>query len=613
MISAEELARLPEGPGVYLMKDASGAILYVGKAKNLKKRVRQYYLGTDTRAMIPLLTERTHFIDTVLVSSEKEALLLENTLIKQHWPHYNALLKDDSSFCSLRISNHEWPSCEIVRLRSVPTDRAQYFGPYPSASAARTALDLIQQLFPLRRCSDRELASRTRPCILYDMKRCLAPCVDRCTQEEYDKVVQQVERFLQGKDQAVLQSLREERDLAAENLDFEQAHRLQQILQSLEQVFEEQSVDQPTRFEADVWGIYREGDEVVLAQLFIRNGKLSGLRNHHFQHVLEESDDLVSSILLQIYAETAPPVILLGWDLPDAALLAEILSTQHPVTLSHPKRGHKAQLIEMAQRNAVAGFQRASSHAERQERILSEMQAQLRLTHYPEGIEITDTSHLGGQDSVAVMVCYQDGERATERYRKYILKTALGGDDYEALREVLRRRFRTQADAVLPQLLLIDGGKAHLEVACAILEELNIAAILDVVAIGKESGRHDRGMSQETLWIRDQSQPILLSVHSPLLLFLQRMRDEAHRFAIEFQRSRRGKTSMRSALQSIPGIGPVKRRALLNHFGSVARIRSASIEEWAACPGINRRDLLLLQQWVEGRKPPPIEPSSESL
>lgn len=602
----EELTRFPQEPGVYLMKDAKGEVIYVGKAKNLRQRVRQYFSGHDKREMIPLLLDRVESIETILVSSETEALLLENTLIKQHWPHYNALLKDDRTFYSLRLSRHRWPLLELVRLKGPAADTSRYFGPYPSAWAARNTLDLIQKLFPLRRCSDRELAARVRPCILHDMHKCIAPCVNRCTPEEYKTLVDRVESFLKGQDTLIVDELRAEMQAASEALDFERAQEIYRTLQGLEQVFEEQRVDQARGPDTDVWGLCREGDRVAIAQLYFRGGKLTGAHHHLFERVLEKDEDLVSSLLLQVYEDQAPGALVVPVELSQHEEIRQILAGRRGKSLEliHPKRGDRLALLEMANRNAAATFQRTYEARERHEHMLEELCNAVGLERYPERIEVIDTSHLAGSEGVSVVVSFVDGERSTSDYRKYLLKQTLPGDDYGALREVLRRRFRKgMEDERLPQLIVVDGGQVHLDIAGSILEEVGLAAVVDLVAIAKEEGRHDKGLSQELVWRRHSAEPLRLPTHSPALLFLQKARDEAHRFAIEFQRSRRRTTTIKTALDAIPGIGPVKRQALLRHFGSLSRVKQASSEEWAACPGLNRRDLESLAQWKAAQAP----------
>ena len=602
-----DLARFPQEPGVYLMKDESGGVLYIGKANQLRQRLRQYFSGHDQREMIPHLVAKIETIDTVVVTSEKEALLLEHHLIQKHKPAYNALLKDDSSFPFLRLSNHPWPRLELVRVQGQAKDDGQYFGPYPSAGAARRTMELLQQLFPMRRCSDQELASRSRPCILYDMKRCIAPCVNKCTPVEYAELVGQVERFLKGQDRTIVTQLKKELEEASANLEFERAQQLYDLLRSLEMVFEEQHVHTARGVPTDVWGLYREGDRVAAALLLFREGRLAGARHMVFDSVMESDQELLTTLILQQARMEVPSVILTAIPVDHAPILTEILASygKKQPSIVQPQRGPKHAMVEMAMRNAVAAFQRSHDAEDQRMRCLFDLQQTCHLNELPERIEIFDTSHLSGHDAVSVCVSFLNGEKESGRYRKYILRDTAPGDDYGALRELLLRRFHAnlQTDS-LPQLVIVDGGRGHLEVARRLLEEQQLAAIVDVIAVAKESGRHDRGMSLEKIYITSQEDPICLPVRSSLLLFLQRMRDEAHRFAIQFQRSRRQKRQVRSELLKIPGIGPKKCANLLRHFGSVQRILSAEPDAWAACPGITSRDVSALRTWAETHRTP---------
>jgi len=600
LFNPDTIAGYPTATGVYLMRDTAGAVIYVGKAKNLRQRLKQYFSGHDERAMIPHLLERLADIECIVVSNEHEALLLENNLIKQHWPRYNALLKDDRIFFSLRLTAHSWPAVELVRRRGKAQDRSLYFGPYPSAWAAYQILEVVKQLFPLRRCSDREFAARVRPCILYEMGKCLAPCVQLCSHDEYAALTQKVKLFLKGDDRTVLENLKRDLEAATEALEFERAQIIYKTIQALEHGQQRQSVDQASGKSLDAWGIHREGARVALAQLIFRDGKLIGMETYNFQEIWGDDSELLASVLMQVYTHAAPPLLLLPIALPDCASLEAIFGMQTPVSVRSPTRGELYSLVEMAQRNAAAAFQKQHQATIAREEVLQELQRCCGLDRYPERIEVIDSSHLAGSDAVSVVVSFKDGAPNKAHYRKYILKYTAAADDYGALREVLQRRFRRQKDDIsaTPDLLLIDGGEAHLKLAQEILEELGVAAIIDVIAISKESGRHDKGLNRELIHAPALSKALELPAHAPVLKMLQVMRDEAHRFALEFQRSRRRKTALRSSLDECPGIGPVKRRALLKHFGSLKQIRAASAEELLACPSITKRDLSKLLEWM---------------
>lgn len=592
-------------PGVYLMKNAGGAILYVGKAKNLRQRVKQYFIpGRDSRPIIPTLTSKISDIETIIVSSEKEALLLENNLIKQHQPKYNALLKDDKTYVALKVNNkHMWPTVRIVRYKGKPEPDGLYFGPYTSAFAARNTLELLQRIFPLRQCSDQELARRTRPCILYDMKRCVAPCVGKCTKDEYDQYVDRTIKFLRGQDKEILQELYDEMEKHAEALEFEHADMLLKTIRRIEGTLEGQSVDKPLGVDSDAISVFRQGDEVILTQLFVRSGKLTGSRHYDFELIAEDDEDLISSFLLQHYSkqDILPNEILLPVELANAELIADILSTnkRRKVTIYSPKRGDKRSLIEMAFANAESTFKKEKDIQAIREKTLFEMQDLFHLERYPERIECFDNSHLSGEEPVSSMVAFTDGAPDKQRYRKYKLRTVRSPDDYSAMYEVLVRRYkRGKEEQDLPELLIVDGGKGHLNVALKVLEELNIIT-MEVISVAKEEGRHDKGITQEQVFLKNIKDPIILKRHSPVLFMLQQIRDEAHRVAITFQRLRRSKKTIKSAVSVIPGIGPVKTKLLLRHFGSLKRLRSATQEELQAVKGLSKANIEAILEYIK--------------
>jgi excinuclease ABC subunit C len=591
------ITRFPTEPGVYLMMDSDRVVLYVGKAKNIRQRLKQYFvLGGDGRLMIPFLIPKINSIETIIVSSEKEALLLENNLIKQHKPKYNALLKDDKTYIALKISlKEEWPSVKLVRYRGNPEPDGMYFGPYTSAQAARQTLDLLNRLFPLRQCSDQELARRTRPCILYQMKRCAGPCADKCTKEEYRHHLKRTIQFLRGQDKEVLKGLYEEMDQFSQELQFEKAAEILKTIRYIEKTIESQHVDRPLGHDVDAMGIYRHGQDVVLMQLLFRGGRLTGSRHFDFDHIAEDDAELFASFLLQHYEGIVeiPPEILLPVELPDQKSVEEILSTKanRKIVLHHPQRGEKRILLDMAQKNAEALFKSQRDEESLREKTLLEMQEQLHLTRYPYRIECLDNSHSSGEEAVSAMVAFTGGVKDTKRYRKYRLKFGTKPDDYAAMEEVLSRRYkRAKEENDLPDLVIVDGGKGQVSMARKIFEELNIAGV-DIIGLSKEQGRHDKGLREEQVHLLDQKEPILLKKNSPILFLLQKIRDEAHRFVITFHRMRRSKKVVRSALDDIPGIGPAKRKALLTHFGSVKKMELATKEEISEVKGISESNV----------------------
>lgn len=588
-----DLTRFPQLPGVYIMKDELSAVLYVGKAKNLRNRVKQYFLGTDTRAQIPHLLKHVESVDTIVVSSEKEALILENNLIKKHQPKYNACLKDDKTFFSLMVNhNHMWPMIRIVRFKGHPPKDAFYFGPYTNGRAAKETLELLRRLFPLRQCSDRELVSRKRPCILYDLKRCVAPCVGKCTKTQYDQMVKRAVDFLKGHDETLLKELHHEMENASEALEFEKANAILKIIHSIENTLEKQKVENIRAEDLDVIGLYREADRVAITQLFFREGKLIGSSDHFFTHNMELDEDLISSFLLQHYQEQQflPNHILIPLEIAEQNDLASLLN----VAIDLPKKGEKKKLLALAEKNAEAQFKRETVVNDQSEQALISMEEELHLLNYPERIECFDNSNLSGTEPVSVMVVYINGQKAKHDYRKYKIKQEFAQDDYGALREVLERRYaKAQLEDRLPDLLLIDGGKGHLMTALEVLHDLNISSV-DCLAIAKDESKHTKGITQEKIFHPNFAKPFLLPKNSPLLFLFQQIRDEAHRFAITFQKSRRSKRSLNSELEELPGIGPIKRKRLLAHFGSVKRIKEATSDELKEVPGINKNDIKTL-------------------
>ncbi len=552
--------------------------------------------GGDGRVMIPFLVANVDQVETIVVTSEKEALLLENNLIKKHKPKYNALLKDDKTYIALKINNrHSWPMVSLVRYRGKPKADGQYFGPYTSAYAARQTLDLLQKMFPMRQCSDQELMRRTRPCILYDMKRCIAPCVGKCTQEEYDELVNHTVKFLKGQDKEVLRDLHEEMDKAAAALDFEKAAMILKAIQQIEKTIETQKVDKPLGNDTDILAIYRQGDEVILTQMVIRAGRLEDTFHRSFTKIAEDDAELYETFLLQHYQghPNPPHEVLLPIQLEEAEALEEILSTdqKRKVSILTPQKGEKRAMVEMTLVNAENAFKQTKDTQAIKEKILLEMQDKFHLSRYPKRIECFDNSNLGGDEPVSVMVAFTEGVKDSTRYRKYKLKTVDPSDDYGAMQEVLSRRYkRAKEENDLPDLLIVDGGKGHLNMALKVLQELNIVSI-DVIGLAKEEGRHDRGMTSEQVYLPNVKDPVFLQRHSSVLFLLQQIRDEAHRFAITFQRKRRGKKSLRTALVEIPGIGPAKQRALLRHFGSLKRILEASPEDLQQVKGISKANI----------------------
>jgi excinuclease ABC subunit C len=595
-----KLKHLSQEPGVYLMKDGKGTILYIGKAKNLKNRLKQYFTpGQDGRTMIPFLTAQVETIETIITFSEKEALLLENSLIKEHQPKYNVLLKDDKSFISLTINHrHPWPMVRLTRYKGQPKKDLLYFGPYTSAYAARETLDLMHQIFQLRQCSDRELLSRTRPCLLYDIKRCMAPCVEKCAKDTYQAEVKRATSFLKGEDDEVIAHLKDAMSTASDNLEFEQAGALHKIIEQIQHVTQNsQSIVHTKGKDTDVFALYNEGKFHLISQLIVRKGRLVGAESFTFTELASTDEEIWETFLLQHYQKTPslPSEILLPLALKQQKVIEDILSQEQSVKLLYPKIGEKAKLLRLAEKNARILFEQEQQETQVLENLLLDLADTCGLTQCPLTIECFDTSSIAGTDLVACMVGFKNGKRDHKRTRLFKIKNVDQGDDYGALKEALSRHFiKAKQEATLPDLVVIDGGKGQLNVALKVFEELEIASV-DVISLAKDEGRHDKGLRFEKIFVPEKQDPIFLSPRSSTLFILQKIRDEAHRVALTFHRKKRSKRIIQSALDQVPGIGPVKKKGLLKHFGSVKKIQEASEEELKKVKGISDKDIEALK------------------
>ena len=596
MFDPKSLVLYPDQPGVYLMKDEKGSVLYIGKAKNLKVRLKQYFATSgDQREMVPYLTAQVDVIDTIIALTEKDALILENNLIKLHKPKYNVLLKDDKTFISLVVTRHKWPMIRLVRYKGKPKNEGIHFGPYTNALAARQTFDLISRLFPLRQCSDAELATRERPCLLYDIKRCIAPCVNKCTEEEYGNHVESAMRLLKGQDKEVLNELHRRMDMASDGLEFEKAAQYLEMIHQIEHVTEVQHVDNPAAKNCDVVGLYREADAVLIALLLFREGKLIGSEHFSFHLIASNDAEVIESFLLQHYKNlTTPPAeIFIPIELSQQSDVEEILQ----IALHTPLRGKKKDLIEMALRNAKALFVREQDARSLKEKMLLDLQETLQLTRFPRRIECFDTSNIAGTDAVASLVSFVNGEKDKSKMRLFKIKEVERADDYTAMRQVLMRHFiREKEKNDFCDLLIVDGGKGQLNIALEVFQELGIASV-DVIGLTKEDARHDKGLTQEKIYVPHRKDPLLIDPRSPLLFLLQKIRDEAHRQAIEFHRKRRAKRTISSELDTLSGIGPIKKKRLLQKFGSVKALKTASEVEIRAVPGITHQDIATILKW----------------
>jgi excinuclease ABC subunit C len=669
-----KLDTLPTLPGCYIMKDREGEVVYVGKANSLRARVSQYFQAqtSDTRRFIPFLEELLGDIEVMITPSEKDALLLENELIKRHRPRFNVRLRDDKNFISLRLSRtHPYPRLEVVRR--VRKDGARYFGPYSSASSIRETLSVVNRHFQLRTCTDSVMTNRRRPCLQYQIKRCPAPCVYSVPGEDYQRSVEEVALFLEGKAGELTTQLTTRMKGAARELEFERAAQLRDQLQAIERSLEKQRTVLGDLLDQDVLGYHREGALLELQLLFFRAGRLSGGRTFSFSRQEFPTEELISSFLDQYYESGAfiPKELLLPLELPDNELRETSLSEKRGerVRVVMPERGEKVRLLDMARQNAEHNFEERQRTQKNQLETLQRLQQRLRLPRLPRRIECFDISTIQGQQTVGSQVVFTDGEPDKAGYRLFKVRGDAAGDDFASMFQVLTRRLsrgREQDD--LPDLLLIDGGKGQLNVARAALKEVGLTlsdvslaglaksrvledeqrfaarqgfkmadawadragpepevAQIDEALSGegpsplpgsrvaegsdiappapapaapsrlgrsRKAGRYKSDTlerSPERVFLPGQKNPVVLRQNTSELHLLARLRDEAHRFAITFHRKLRRERNFRSILEEIPGIGDKRKRALLTHFGSLKRIRAASLEEVASVEGFNQK------------------------
>jgi excinuclease ABC subunit C len=588
-----DVSRAPAASGCYIMKDEKDRPIYIGKARNLRARIRTYLNESDSRYSVKFLMRRVAHIDFLVTANEKEAFLLENSLIKQYTPRYNIQLKDDKTYISLRIDTRgDYPRITIVRRYR--KDGARYFGPYHSASSVRQTLRQAQRLFPLRTCTDHVMENRSRPCLYYQMKQCLAPCMGLVTPEAYHDVLRQVILLLAGRSDDLEKMLIAKIAEHAEALEFEEAARLRDRLYDLRRTMEKQRIaGMDDVADRDVFGLYTSGLITEIQILFYRGGRMIGGRNFSFERREMPVDELLSSFLLQYYAAAPaiPREILLPIDLEDAETLGAILSEERggKVRVYWPQRGEKHALTGMACRNARKSFEEKQLEEKAGRGLAEALQKALHLPAPPARIECFDISTLQGRQTVASMAVFENGHPAKKRYRQYNIRGVTGQDDFASMGEALMRRYkRAIEENDLPDLVLIDGGKGQLNVALRVFRDLGIED-LPAAGIAKSRAEKGGGASPERIFLPGRKNPVILRQSGPALQLLARIRDEAHRFAITAHRKRRGKAALSTRLTDIPGIGPRRARLLLNKAGSIARIREASPREIAELPGFSEK------------------------
>ncbi len=595
--ASRKLEAIPTAPGVYLLRDRAGKVLYVGKAKSLRPRVRAYFRdGGDGRFQVRFLMKRVRDFDTLVTASEKEALILEHNLIKQYRPRYNIRLKDDKSYLSAKVTSHPWP--RITVTRKIVKDGGRYYGPFGSAEGLRDTIDIIRKVFPLRTCSDSVFRNRARPCLEYQIKRCMGPCCLPIDRAEYERHLRAATLLLEGKDLELLNEMRERMKLHAERLEFEHAAKLRDQVRAIEKTVERQTVLHHWGIDQDVFGLYREGNFIEAIVLMVRGGKLTTTQSWSFEDLEFADEDVLADLLTQFYAggRYLPDEVIVPVALEDAEVRAELLSERRgkKVEFLLPQRGEKLRLLEMAMENARQSFAARRDGDNTRERMLEELRVKLHLRNAPKRIECYDISNLQGSMVVASQVTFDEGEPQKNLYRRYRMRTVQGQDDFASMYEVLSRRLQRAArEKQYPDLIVIDGGKGQLNVALEVLRESGLSDQIDAVALAKQHVLNDARepavvKSEERVFLPNRKDPVILRRNSNALFLLVRIRDEAHRFAIAYNRELRRRARLRSVLDDIEGVGPVRRRALLRHFGSLKRIREASLEELSRVKEINR-------------------------
>lgn len=604
----EKLKNLPEKPGVYLMKDCTDKIIYVGKAVNLKNRVRSYFSSQHIDSpKTRVLVDQISNIEYLITDSEIEALILESNLIKQHKPKYNVRLTDDKHYPFLRVSvQEEFPRIEIAR--AIKKDGARYFGPYTSAGAVHETLRLIKRLFPLRSCKQTVFNGRSKPCLNSHIGRCAAPCAGLISQAGYRRIIESVILFLEGKQEDLIKLLKSQMEDASANLEFEKAAEIRDQLSAVEKVAAKQKIISDKLLDVDVINLARSFHETCIQVFFVRHGKLLG-GNHYFLEGSENSEDreALSAFIKQYYTqvEYIPEEVLIPEGLEEKEVVESWLSSKkgRKVHLRTPRQGKKKELLDMVGKNALESLQQEALartlKRQASEEALGMLAQELNLTDEPYRIECYDISHIQGTETVASMVVFEDGKPAPSKYRRFRIQTVEGPDDFASMAEVILRRFtraKEEDEKFLPcpNLVVIDGGKGQLSSAREAMGKAGFAGIT-AVGLAKEN---------EWVYLENSPDPLIIPRQSPALYLLQRIRDEAHRFAVTYHRLLRGKRNLASALDEISGIGPKRREALLKHFGmSLKAIREASLEDLCVVKGLGNDAALKVWEYFH---PPEI-------
>jgi excinuclease ABC subunit C len=615
------ISQAPRAAGVYLFKDAGGRVLYVGKATNLKNRLASYHKSPEKHdPKTALMLKNAARVDFFLTSQAREALILERTLIKEHAPRFNVRLRDDKNFLCLRINMQEaFPALRFVRRFTA--DGALYFGPYTSSAAVRETLKVMKQVFGLRTCKERNFAPRTRPCLEGQMGRCLAPCAGGVSADDYQRVVQQAVQFLRGRGRNLLRSLKEEMTQAAAGLDFERAALLRDRMAAIAATLERQAMARPTFRDQDVMGVAQDGEEALILILLVRAGMVTGSQEYYFGE-MPAGRDLLGDFLKQYYTEgrPLPDEVLLPWDIPDRKVLAEVLSDQKgkTVRLAVGKNGEggpgpppatpagppgsaakslseRRRLVALARENAWLALKRRQTLPKGVD-PLADLKERLNLPRPPQRLECLDISTLQGRQPVGALVAMRDGRPDKSGYRRFRIKNVAGQDDYAMLREVVARHYGKEGQ-VLPDLLVVDGGKGQLGVVLETLKDLGLA---DLPVVGLAKAAHHQGREvPDRLFLPGRKNPKNLPTSSPGWLLLLRLRDEAHRFAITYHRRRARQELVASALGQVPGLGPVRQKLLLQHYANLQDLHKADIEELRQVGRLPLKVAQSLHEWMQ--------------
>lgn len=602
------LPNLPTSPGVYRMLNEAGDVLYVGKAKNIRKRVTSYANPNRQTIRIRRMIAQTVELEIVKTETEAEALLLESDLIKRYAPRYNILLRDDKSFPMILVTgDHDYP--QIVKYRGARNRKGEYFGPFASVWAVNDTLGLLQRAFLLRTCSDNVFANRSRPCLLYQIKRCSGPCVDRISKEDYNGLVDEAREFLTGDSQRIQRKLAENMQAASDAMEYELAAQYRDRIQALTRVQSRHEAFSAGLDDADVLAVHQDGGQTCVEVFFYRGARSYGNRAYFPSHAREDSpEEVLEAFIGQFYARTQPAkLILASHRIPNRGLVEEALRVRadRKIEIRVPTRGEKKRVVDNAVANARDALARRMSESASQRKLLEGLSDALKLEGTPERIEVYDNSHVSGTNAIGAMIVVGAEGFMKNAYRKFNIRRAgaggaSAGDDYDMMREVLERRFsralkedpdRTKGQ--WPDLVLVDGGKGQLSAARDVFQQLGIEDV-PLAAIAKGP---DRNAGREKIFLPEKTEPIQLAHKDPVLYFLQRIRDEAHRFAIGTHRAKRGKQINKSILDEVPGIGAKRKKALLHHFGAAQSVATAGVKDLETVEGVSRAMAKKIYDW----------------